>query len=40
MKRLIYMALLLTAISVAGCSKNYYSGYGSKSSKNCGCPGT
>ena len=39
MKRIIYMALFLTAITVAGCSKNYYSGSG-KSSKGCGCPGT
>jgi predicted small secreted protein len=37
MKRLIYMALLLTSVTVAGCSKNYYSGSG-KSNKGCGCP--
>jgi predicted small secreted protein len=38
MKKLIYMALFLTAIafSVAGCQKNYYSGTGKGS--NCGCP--
>ena len=40
MKRLIYMALFLTAITIAGCSKNYYSGNGSKTSKGCGCPGS
>ncbi len=40
MKKLIYMALFLTAITVAGCQKNYYAGGGSKSSKNCGCPGS
>jgi hypothetical protein len=39
MKRLFYMALFLTFLSVTGCSKNYYSG-GGKSSKNCGCPGS
>jgi hypothetical protein len=37
MKRLIYMALFLTAITVAGCSKNYYSGTG-KGGGGCGCP--
>jgi predicted small secreted protein len=36
MKRLIYMALFLTAITLAGCQKNYYSGTGKGS--NCGCP--
>ena len=39
MKKLIYMALFLTAITIAGCQKNYYAGNG-KSNKNCGCPGT
>ncbi|MGZ3916566.1 MAG: hypothetical protein ACXVBN_07815 [Flavisolibacter sp.] len=38
MKRLVYMALLLTAISLTACSKNYYSSYGSKKEKGCGCP--
>jgi predicted small secreted protein len=38
MKRIICMALLLTAITITSCSKNYYSGNGSKSSKGCGCP--
>lgn len=40
MKRLIYMALFLTALTMASCSKNYYSNYGSKASKGCGCPGS
>lgn len=40
MKRLIYMALFLTAITLTSCSKNYYSGNGGKSSKGCGCPGS
>lgn len=36
MKRIIYMALFLTVLTVVGCQKNYYSGTG-KGSK-CGCP--
>jgi hypothetical protein len=39
MKKLIYMALFLSILGVAGCQKNYYSNYGGKSNKNCGCPG-
>ena len=36
MKKIIYVALFLTAITIAGCQKNYYSGTGKGS--NCGCP--
>jgi predicted small secreted protein len=36
MKKLIYMALFLTTIIIAGCQRNYYSGTGKGS--NCGCP--
>lgn len=36
MKRIIYVALLLTVLTEAGCQRNYYSGTG-KGSK-CGCP--
>ena len=38
MKKLIYMALFVTAIALAGCHRNYYSGTGKGS--NCGCPST
>jgi hypothetical protein len=40
MKKRFYMALLLTTVMVTACSKNYYSNFGSKSSKGCGCPGS
>jgi len=36
MKKRFYMALFLTAVILAACSKNYYSGSGKGS--NCGCP--
>jgi predicted small secreted protein len=36
MKKLIYMALFLTILTVMGCSRNYYSGAGKGSG--CGCP--
>jgi hypothetical protein len=39
MKKITYMALLLTAVLlVTGCQRNYYSGGGK--SGGCGCPGT
>jgi hypothetical protein len=40
MKKLTYMALFLTAFTLASCHKNYYSGNGAKKEKNCGCPGS
>jgi hypothetical protein len=38
MKKLFYVALLLTGISLASCQKNYYSNFGNKKEKGCGCP--
>jgi hypothetical protein len=42
MKQLNKIALILLVTGMflmAGCQRNYYSGNGKSSSKNCGCPG-